>query len=230
MDARQESFLKLVVEEYIATAEPVGSRALCEKYGLAVSPATVRNDMAALEEEGYLRAPHTSAGRIPTEKAFVHYLKRFVEPGQKTPDASRMRTPKATDDEETVRTLAKTLSELSGEMAIAAFDPQWSYYAGVGNLFSKPDFGDLEVMKALSQMVDRFDEVVAEIFDRIPRQTQVMIGEQNPFGNDMSAIMVKYRLPSGHIGLLGLVGPMRMDYGRNIALLERAKEILDEQE
>ncbi|TAK03599.1 hypothetical protein EPO34_00350 [Patescibacteria group bacterium] len=235
MDARQESILKLVVEEYIATAEPVGSRALCDKHRLECSPATVRNDMAALEEAGYLRAPHTSAGRVPTEKAFVYYLRHFVEgkaSGEER-DAGREMKKAVRDeegDENTVHMLAKTLSELSGEMVIAAFDRSSSYYAGVGNLMSKPDFGDLEVVRALSLMVDRFDLIVRDIFDNVPQQPRVMIGRENPFGKDMASVMVKFRLPSGHIAILGLVGPMRMDYGRNIALLEQAKELLDERE
>lgn len=238
MDQRQETILKLLVEEYIATAEPVGSRALCDKRGLDCSPATVRNDMAALEEAGYLRAPHTSAGRVPTEKAFVYYLRNFVE-GGKGGNAGKggkgMREMEravrgADEGEHTVHTLAKTLSELSGEMVITAFDRSGISYAGVGNLMSKPDFGDLEVVRALSLMVDRFDLIVRDIFDNVPRQPQVMIGRENPFGKDMASVMVKFRLPSGHVALLGLVGPMRMDYGRNIALLEQAKELLDERE
>lgn len=231
MDARRETILKAIVDEYIRTAEPVGSKTLVERYALDVSSATVRNEMAALEEEGYIAQPHTSAGRIPTEQAFVYYLQHFVQPTP-TPDASRMRaaTRRVQDDEQVVRVLTRTLSELTGEMAIAAFDPRASFYAGVSNLLSKPDFGDLEVVKALSQLIDRFDEVVEEVFDHVPNTAQVMIGRQNPFGNDMSTILVKYRLPSGHIGILGLVGPMRMDYGRNIALLQRAKELLDEED
>jgi transcriptional regulator of heat shock response len=234
MDARQESFLKLVIEEYIATAEPVGSRALCEKYGLAVSPATVRNDMAALETEGYLRAPHTSAGRIPTEKAFVHYLKKFVEPGKASPKGEQELQKvvrRSADSEETVRMLANTLSELSGETVIAAFDGFSSHFAGVGNLFMKPDFvGDLEVVRTLSEMVNRFDLIVRNIFESVPERTQVIIGQENPFGKDMASVMVKMVLPSGHTALLGLVGPIRMDYARNIALLERATELLNDDE
>lgn len=235
MDRRQETILKLLVEEYIATAEPVGSRVLCDTYRLDCSPATVRNDMAALEEQGFLRAPHTSAGRVPTEKAFVYYLKHFVEGEKGARGAKEEREMKkavrgADEGEHTVHTLAKTLSELSGEMVITAFDRSGISYAGVGNLMSKPDFGDLEVVRALSLMVDRFDLIVRDIFDRVPRQPQVMIGRENPFGKDMASVMVKFRLPSGHVALLGLVGPMRMDYGRNIALLEQAKELLDEQE
>jgi heat-inducible transcriptional repressor len=69
-DERRVAVLRAIVEDYVATQEPVGSKALVERHGLGVSPATVRNDMAALEEEGLITQPHTSAGRIPTDKGY----------------------------------------------------------------------------------------------------------------------------------------------------------------
>ncbi len=230
MDPRQETILKLIVDEYIRTAQPVGSKWLAERHGLEVSSATVRNDMAVLEDAGYLRAPHTSAGRIPTEQAFVYYLKHFVEAKHEGGFIDRLRTVthETQSEEATMKALARTLVDLSGEMAIIAFDSRSSYYTGVSNLFSKPEFSDLAILKTLSGLVDRFDEVMGEIFERVPREPQVMIGEENPFGKNMAAIMVKCRLPSNHIGILGLVGPVRMDYAKNLGLVESAAEILDE--
>lgn len=231
MNTRQETILKTVVEEYVRTAIPVGSKAVADALELDVSPATVRNDMVALEEEGYLAQPHTSAGRIPTEQAYVHYLKNCVhgksQPGEDKKLKSGMEDQSS--PELTLRTMARTLGELSGEMAVVAFDPDRSYYAGVSNLFDKPDFHDLSVMKSMSHLIDRFDEVIAEAFTRLPAQgPQVFIGGDNPFGKDMSSILVKVRFPSGHTGMIGLVGPKRMDYGRNLGLMERTIEILDD--
>jgi heat-inducible transcriptional repressor len=70
--------LRAIVEDYVATQEPVGSKALVERHGLGVSPATVRNDMAALEEEGLITQPHTSAGRIPTDKGYRLFVDRLT--------------------------------------------------------------------------------------------------------------------------------------------------------
>jgi heat-inducible transcription repressor hrcA len=69
-DDRRLKVLSAIVTDYVRTREPVGSRALVERYRLGVSPATIRNDMAALEDEGYIHQPHTSAGRVPTEKGY----------------------------------------------------------------------------------------------------------------------------------------------------------------
>lgn len=231
LEPRQEAILKCVVDEYIRTASPVGSKVISERYGLSVSPATIRNDMAVLEEEGFVAQPHTSAGRVPTEEAYVYYLQHFVEgraehakPDRKVREAVRH----VDDDENGVRDLARTLVDLSGEMALVAVDPRQSYYAGVANLFEKPDFGDLSVVRELSRFLDRFDDVMGEVFDRVADEPQVLIGSDNPFGKDMSAVMVKCRLPNGQIGILGLIGPMRMDYEKNIGLMGDIRDILDE--
>ncbi len=69
LSERRLEVLRAIVQDYVGTEEPVGSKALTERHNLQVSPATVRNDMAALEEEGYIAQPHTSAGRVPTDKA-----------------------------------------------------------------------------------------------------------------------------------------------------------------
>lgn len=235
MNPRQELILKAVIEEYVRSAEPVGSKSVAD--GLDVSPATIRNDMAALEEEGYLVQPHTSAGRVPTEKAYLHYISQLAH-GK--PNAGADRKLKSAvedgDPEMTLRTMARTLGELSGEMAIVATEPGRVSYAGIANLFDKPDFHDLAVMQAMSQLIDRFDEVVAEAFLRLPPALsagksgapQIFVGGDNPFGENMSSILVKVRFPNGHVGMIGLVGPKRMDYGRNLGLVERTIELMDD--
>lgn len=76
---RRLDVLRAIVEDYVATREPVGSRALTERHHLGVSPATIRNDMAALEEAGYIVQPHTSAGRVPTDKGYRQFVDRLAE-------------------------------------------------------------------------------------------------------------------------------------------------------
>src|SRR5690349_15441659 len=75
---RRLAVLRAIVEDYVHTEEPVGSKALVERHGLGVSSATVRNDMAALEEEGYITQPHTSAGRVPTDKGYRLFVDRLT--------------------------------------------------------------------------------------------------------------------------------------------------------
>ena len=228
LDSRAELILKLLIEDYIRTAQPVGSKYLNEQYQLGVSDATVRSELATLEAEGFLRSPHTSAGRIPTEAAYVYYLshlrdKKFVLEGSTLQSATHEK-----DTELALKHLAKKLVEISGETAIVAIDPKWTYYTGVANLFHKQDFQDPAVMQTLSGLVDQFDEVMQRMYQQLPEGPQVFIGSSNPFGQEMATILVRYHVDGETQGLLGLVGPLRMDYSRNLALIERAKEVIDE--
>ncbi|MDT7788645.1 MAG: heat-inducible transcriptional repressor, partial [Pseudonocardiales bacterium] len=76
-DERRFEVLRAIVADYVSNQEPVGSKALVERHGLGVSPATVRNDMAALEDEGYITQPHTSAGRVPTDKGYRLFVDKL---------------------------------------------------------------------------------------------------------------------------------------------------------
>ena len=117
MDSRPQQLLRLIIDDYIKTAEPVGSKYLVEQYKLDISPATVRNEMSLLEEEGYLRHAHTSSGRIPTEKAYLYYLKELLGNGGKGGDGGKEFGKMAYEEnkESAVKSIAKRLVEVSGE-------------------------------------------------------------------------------------------------------------------
>ncbi|MHB9144125.1 MAG: heat-inducible transcriptional repressor HrcA [Symbiobacteriia bacterium] len=115
MDARKERILQAIIDDYVATAEPVGSRTLARKYRLGVSPATIRNEMADLEEQGYLEQPHTSAGRIPSDKGYRYYVDSLMESKDLSPAEQERITAvfsrRLTEVDHVVRETAKLLSE-----------------------------------------------------------------------------------------------------------------------
>ena len=228
MDSRQAKLLRLIIDDYIKTAEPVGSKYLVETYKLDISPATVRNEMSFLEIDGYLRHAHTSSGRIPTEKAYQYYLKEFVQADELSPPTNDIEPEFAESPNKSLmlKNIAKRLVEISGETAILAFDQNSSHYTGVSNLFLKPEFQ--ESASALGELIDQFDDVVSDLFDRASAKPQVFIGSNNPFGDQMTTIIVRYDFPNTEGGILGLVGPMRMDYARNLALLAAAQKMIRE--
>lgn len=129
MDAasRKSKILCCVVEQYIHTAEPIGSKQLLESTGLKVSSATVRNDMAALSQDGFLYQPHTSAGRIPTQEGYRHYLDVMptsIEPPAKEKMlAFRQMSSSADDPEHILDSAAKTLSQMTGFACVATTPP-----------------------------------------------------------------------------------------------------------
>lgn len=229
INQRQALLLSLIVKEFIETAQPVASKLMVEKYNLEISPATVRNDMAVLEELGMLRQPHTSSGRIPTEDGYRFYLQNFVDRKCSAKVRAPLRVASEVDDvKERLRQIAKALVELSGETAISSLNSQWNHYAGIANLFEKPDFFDVQTLRDLSNTVDQFDAVLNKLYDQVDSEVNVWIGGENPFGNQVATVMVKYQLPDGITGLLGLVGPLRMNYEKNIRLITEAKNLLDE--
>lgn len=231
LNERQAYILSAVIREYVETAEPVASAVIANKYNLDVSPATIRNDMAMLEQLGLLRQPHTSSGRVPTEDGYRLYLK-LMQPRRSS--AHKINAPmrraitEVEDAKEQMRELAKTLVKLSGESAFATFNDGWRYYTGFSELFQKPDFQDVATLRSLSTVVDRFDEVMKDLFKEATQDINIWIGSENPLSEQMATVMVKYRMPNGMTGVVGLMGPTRMDYQKNMGLINEAKHLLED--
>ena len=122
VEERKLAVLRAIVEDYVATQEPVGSKALVDRHRLGVSPATVRNDMAALEEEGFITQPHTSAGRIPTDKGYRLFVDRL---SQVKPLTAAERRAIATllegamDLDDVVQRSVRLLAQLTRQVAMA---------------------------------------------------------------------------------------------------------------
>ena len=124
VDDRKLDVLRAIVEDYVATEEPVGSKALVERHRLGVSPATVRNDMAALEEEGYIHQPHTSAGRVPTDKGYRLFVDKLAT--LKPMSAAERRAiatllDGAVDLDDVVQRSVRLLSQLTRQVAIVQY-------------------------------------------------------------------------------------------------------------
>ncbi len=119
---RKLQILQAVIQDYISSGEPVGSRTIAKKYGMGISPATIRNEMSDLEEMGYLQQPHTSAGRIPSDKAYRLYVDKLMETRNLTPDeAQRIReicNQKTTEIEEIIEQVANILSDITNYTSV----------------------------------------------------------------------------------------------------------------
>ncbi|MBI2485172.1 DeoR family transcriptional regulator [Candidatus Uhrbacteria bacterium] len=230
MISRQETILKLVVEEYIRSAEPVASLHIVSQFDLDVSPATVRNDMCVLEEAGYLTQPHTSAGRVPTELGYRYYLANFLHLAPVASARRRLESVMAesSSTENTLRRVARTLGDLSGETAVMATEQGGSYYAGMANLFGKPDFSDAQILAELARVFDEMEGILHALFGTITDEPIVLIGTKNPFGSSFSSVFIRYRASPQMSGIIGLIGPMRMDYNRNVGLVQLAHELLNQ--
>lgn len=124
LDERKLDVLRAIVEDYVHTREPVGSKALVERHSLGVSPATVRNDMAVLEEEGFITQPHTSAGRIPTDKGYRLFVDRLTSIKPLTPPERRAITTflrGAVDLDDVVHRSVRLLAQLTQQVAVVQY-------------------------------------------------------------------------------------------------------------
>ncbi len=223
---RKRFILETIVKEYLKTANPVSSGVLVERYKLDISAATVRNEMMELEEEGYIYQPHTSAGRVPTETAYELLLNDLglIKKKRELKEAeSESLNNLFKHDEVAFRQTAKAIAEMSGGAVFWAFHKNDLYYTGLTNLFAQPEFNRVDIVCDVSAIIDRMEEIIDNIFEDLAEGEQVLIGSKNPFGNFLSTVLVKYKNNNAH-GIFGILGPMRMDYGRNLALVEFIKK------
>ena len=122
--SRKLEVLRAIVEDYVATEEPVGSKSLAERHALGVSPATIRNDMALLEEEGFITQPHTSAGRVPTDKGYRLFVDRLA--GVKPLSAAERRAIEsflegAVDLDDVIGRTVRLLSQITRQVAVVQY-------------------------------------------------------------------------------------------------------------
>lgn len=225
MDERKEQLLQLIIEYYIRTAQPLGSQFLSSEGPLDVSAATIRNEMRELELSGYLTQPHTSAGRIPTQKGYRYYVDTILKPkkiSKKTEEELHDVLHGSKEMQGALKDLAKFISERADNAVIVAFNRDTLYYTGIGNLFSQPEFQNYQHTIRISSLFDRCEQVVDRVFTLVGDKTTVLIGEENPFGNVCSLVSA----PIGTSALISVLGPMRMQYGKVLSLLDHVKHIV----
>jgi heat-inducible transcriptional repressor len=219
MDPRQELILETIIKEHINTGVPVGSSVLVEKYKLNISPATVRNDMASLEKSAFIAQPHTSAGRIPTEKAYLHYLSKLEDKKISKTESRAIDDALNGGSENSFKETAKQISQLSGLAVFWAFHKHNLYYTGLSNLFQQPEFSRVSIIQDISSVIDRLDEIINHEFENLDFGLHTLIGTENPFGSIFGTVFVKYK-EKGVAGMLGVIGPIRMDYEKVIGMLD----------
>jgi transcriptional regulator of heat shock response len=223
MNERQTSILAIIIREHIRSSQPVGSSVIVEKYGLRFSPATVRNDMAELEDEGYIIQPHISAGRVPSEKGYKEYLKAVKPKKIQKKESDEFSELLEDGGLSSLKEAAKFLSRLSGQAVFWVFQKDNLFYTGISNLLSQPEFSRTNAVYNISVIIDQADEVINSVFDDFDNTTKIFIGSENPFGSYCGSIISKYS-HNGQDGMIGLLGPMRMDYERNLGLIEYLAE------
>lgn len=219
MDARKERLLKLVIENYIETAEPVGSKFLVSEEKLDVSGATVRNEMRDLESAGYLIQPHTSAGRIPTEAGYRYYVQKLIGAvAVKKSDIHRLEGIGA----DGIKALGRYVADQTDSAVIIAMNQNSVYYTGISYLFAQPEFRDYAHTVRMSEMFDHCEDHIGDVYAALQTEaTRVLIGQENPLGT--ACTLFAARLPQGK--LFAVMAPLRTAYARTLQLIEAVRAV-----
>ncbi len=235
LTARQTQILKAIIDEYIETAEAVGSEALEKKYNLGISPATIRNEMVSLTKTGYLRQLHTSAGRIPSPTAMKFYIDQLMEERQ----LSVADEVKAKEDvwdakdnfDKLIEEATHALADQTKSLAVAATDEGKLWHAGYANIFSNPEFADLATCASLFSFIEEVSRMQDLFFGRPEPYSaiEVMFGEELSWP-DLSpvGIVTTHFVVGGKKGALGVIGPIRLKYPSVIPTLRYFKNLIEE--
>ncbi|NCB20680.1 MAG: hypothetical protein EOM88_02035 [Clostridia bacterium] len=220
LSERQKLILHILIKDYVKNAQAVSSGLLVRKYKLDISPATVRNELMVLEELGYIYQPHTSAGRVPTALAYALDLKTSFDRVKDLKQADLLVLNRAWEkSNDDYKPMARSLADLSSNAVFWAFHKNDLYHTGLSNLFSQVEFKHSDVVCDASQVIDRMEDIIDSFFDGLENGLKVFLGNDNPFGAFLGTIILKYHL-NNISGLVGILGPIRMDYHRNLSLLE----------
>lgn len=259
---RRDHIFGLIVESYIETADPVGSRTISKRYDLGLSPASIRNVMADLEEQGLLKQPHTSAGRVPTDRGYRYYVDCLMRP-EPLETAEKEKIYREIAREKTVEGLAaraaKVISETTGAAALVyirnlrrisflsylvedllkeaqriqdLFEEESELFIdGTYRVIVQPEFRDAERMRALLEAFEQKYALLQVMVDGLKEAgLHVHIGRENGAVQlgDVSIVVKDCCLGAQPMGGVALVGPTRMRYPKNVAVVEFVADCLTE--
>ncbi len=229
---RSAKILYTLVELYISDARPIGSAQLSEKMSMPISTATIRKVLSRLEEDGYIYQPHTSAGRIPTDKGYRYYVDntsvKALSDNKRRQIRDKFSELYSTYQNQS-RTAARLLSELVHAVAITSL-PESSDVQEAG-MYELLDENDMEAALEVASLLKNIDKYIQYLADKVHEDVSVYIGEENPvFSAKHTSLLVKtFNRPDGSQAILIITGPKRMAYQKNIGLIESVAEAIKQE-
>lgn len=232
---RQIQILKSLIEEYINTAEPVGSETLEKKHNLSASPATIRNEMVHLTDLGYLKKPHTSAGRVPTPKGMKFYVKQLMKEKELSVAEEVSVKEKLWDyrdkEQKFLKELTKALADKTKTLAVATTDDGEFFASGYANILDMPEFYDIDITKTLLSAIDEFEYFHALFSNAfIDGDVCILLGEElgpklkGPYG----FVFTRYETPKNLKGELGVLGSTRLNYTSVVPTVRYFGDLVEE--
>jgi len=237
LTSRQIKILKGTCQEFIDTARPVGSESIEKKYNLGVSPATIRNELSQLTQLGYLKKPHTSAGRMPTSMGLRYYVRNLMTP-KKLSVAEEVGVKERiwdsrNDAEKLLKETVKELSRRTQSLAVSINDQGDFCAYGLSNLLDYQEFFDIDVTKTVLSLMDKVDywsKIMERAFASQGEQSfHLLIGEEleNTFLDQCGFVYQVYKIGS-HKGVIGIMGPSRLRYTDVVPLVDYVAGLISE--
>lgn len=231
MTERQIAILTAIIEQYAEVAVPVGSVTLAKLFN--VSSATIRSEMARLEEMGLIEQPHTSAGRIPTDKGYRFYVNLLTQQNENNLELDRSAraiearvSTHGSRADRAIRSAVDSLVDLTQNLGLATIGDEL-YLSGIGNLFSQPEFMTGSHAQSVARLLDNLEPWLREVAPNEP--LNVFIGSENPIGRASGATLIisRFRSPFSDNSYIGVLGPTRQSYGRVMRLVRQTGAMLE---
>ncbi len=235
MKERTLQILAALIEDFVETATPVASQRLLESGKFEVSSATVRNEFSALEEIGLIESPHVSAGKIPTQKGFRFFVDEFLDGENESKIVTtifnrHVEKYKIQKSKESIFDVLRILASLSGNVAFAHLNNDRSFYLGISNVLRAPEFvASPETAAQIIEILEgreKFQNFLSKLEFK-GNETKIFIGNENLIAEIAScAVMVTKFETENTSGQIGILGPIRMKYAFNQALLKSARKMI----
>jgi len=240
LSLRQNDILRGVIETHIETTQPVGSRRIAERYAISFSPATIRHEMGALEEMGYLTHPHTSSGRLPTDHGYRYYLDHTSFDDSASEPMDRFEealVPAAEDDgiEAFLDHVSRLLSSWSQEVGLTLMPSAEAPASekpghlklslqGLSHMLEKPEFQDVRKIRSLLGVLEEKMSLVQWVLTHAaPEHVSVSVGREHSHDalEDCAIVTACYPAGKNRQGVIAILGPKRMAYRQIIPLVSR---------
>lgn len=216
---RQKDLLKAIIELYVKNGEPVGSENVEKAYNLGVSPATIRNEMVHLTEMGFLNQPHTSAGRTPTSMGYRIYISELMRE-RELPVAAEVSLKENLwqqryKENSLLREAVKSLAFRCQMLALAVNEEGEMFYAGASRMLDWPEFADIDVTRFVLSLFDEYPMlkgIIGQAQGADP--LHILFGDELGYEHlrPTSFVFSKYNAKEGREGIVGIIGPARMDF------------------
>ena len=231
---RKDRILAIVIGRYIKTVSPVGSQYITEEHNLDVSPATVRNILADLEEEGYLTHPHTSAGRMPTQQGYRYYVDHLMNEIQLLEEEKKRITQEykrhVNQLEALMEKTSQVISDLTHYTSIVSLDDGDVHKIickGTSYVVGYPDSTDIVKIQAILKILEEKERLMELINRSLEKKIKIYIGHEMALKDmESCSLAISHFEKDGVKGRIAVLGPTRMQYDRVVSTLEYISQIL----